>query len=199
MELVGFGFDIEADNLYLQSKKIWTIHFKSFDGRKIKINPFLMTKEEFKKEIEDWLNSFDGVPFVITHNGFGFDLWMLWKFAGIPFIKGYKGKDYIGKKQVILIDTLPMSQFIDPDRFGGHSLEELSKEHGSHKIDFRQKLIDIGYLEKTAPKGAEFQTYHPLMEEYCEQDVEADIKIFFGLVGKMKDLYGDNWQTTPFH
>jgi hypothetical protein len=196
--LKGWCFDIEADNLYIFSTKIWTIHFKSFCGRELIVNPFRESKEETKKKVIEWVESFGKGSLVITQNGFGFDLWMLWKFLDIPFIKGYKGRDYINKTEVVLIDTLALSQFIDPDRFGGHSLEELAKEYGTYKIDFRERLIELGALEKNAPKGAEFSNYHEIMEEYCDQDVLATIKVFNGLVNKFRTIYSMNpWEYAP--
>lgn len=187
--LSGWGFDIEADNLYTESTKIWTIHFKSICGKKMKTNPFSEGVQESRRKVVEWINSFPDNSFAFAHNGFGFDFWMLWKILGIPFIKGYKGKDYIGRKPVVLVDTFAMSQFLDPDRYGGHSLSALSEDYGSHKIDYRDKLIEIGALDKSSPKGYEFSFYHPLMEEYCEQDTEALLSIFLGMYGKLTSLY----------
>lgn len=187
--LSGWGFDIEADGFYLQSTKIWTIHFKSICGRSMRVNPFKEGKEEAKRKTAEWIKSFPDGSFVFAHNGFGFDFWMLWKFLDIPFIKNYKGKDYLGKKVVVLVDTFAMSQFIDPDKFGGHSLDAISQDHGSYKIDYREKLIEVGALDKDSPKGHEFSFYHPLMEDYCEQDTSALVSIFIGFYNKLKELY----------
>ena len=74
----GWYFDIESDGLYLQSKTIWYIKFKTLDGsRSMSVYPF---KEDCKAKILDWINSFEDGALVVQHNGLSFDTWMLWKF-----------------------------------------------------------------------------------------------------------------------
>jgi len=192
--LEGFVFDLEADNLYLQSKNIWTGHFKSLCGKhNLVIQPFREGKEVSRKKVIEYLKNFKEGVFVIGHNHLGYDLWMLWKFLGIPFIKGYKGKDYLFKTVVRFIDTFALSQFLCSDRFGGHSLAALSSTRGSYKIDFRARLIEDGTILKSDPKGEEFRKYHPYMEEYCDQDREATKVVFFDFSEHMSAIYGEYW------
>ena len=78
-EVSGYAFDMEADNFYLQSQKIWIIHFKSLDKqRELSLYPFRQGKEECKRLFMDWHNSFGDCPTVVSYNGIGFDHWMLW-------------------------------------------------------------------------------------------------------------------------
>ena len=115
----GWVFDIEADNLYLESKKIWYMKFKTLDGkRSMSLYPFRENKKDIRKSILEWVNSFSDNSLVIGHNILGYDLWMLWKFFNIEF---KVGKDFIGEKPVQFVDTLYLSMFIGPD-LPSHSL-----------------------------------------------------------------------------
>ncbi len=186
----GWVFDIEADNLYLESKKIWYMKFKTLDGkRSMSLYPFRENKKDIRKSILEWVNSFSDNSLVIGHNILGYDLWMLWKFFNIEF---KVGKDFIGEKPVQFVDTLYLSMFIEPD-LPSHSLAYLSGGSDAEKIDYRQGLIEIGLLEKTAKKGEEFKFFHESMVPYCDQDIEANISVFKRQVEKMKNIYGNNW------
>lgn len=186
----GWVFDIEADNLYLESKKIWYMKFKTLDGkRSMSLYPFRENKKDIRKSILEWVNSFSDNSLVIGHNILGYDLWMLWKFFNIEF---KVGKDFIGEKPVQFVDTLYLSMFIEPD-LPSHSLAYLSGGSDAEKIDYRQGLIELGLLEKTAKKGEEFKFFHESMVPYCDQDIEANISVFKRQVEKMKNIYGNNW------
>lgn len=186
----GWVFDIEADHLYLESKKIWYMKFKTLDGkRSMSLYPFRENKKDIRKSILEWVNSFSDNSLVIGHNILGYDLWMLWKFFNIEF---KVGKDFIGEKPVQFVDTLYLSMFIEPD-LPSHSLAYLSGGSDAEKIDYRQGLIELGLLEKTAKKGEEFKFFHESMVPYCDQDIEANISVFKRQVEKMKNIYGNNW------
>lgn len=186
----GWVFDIEANNLYLESKKIWYMKFKTLDGkRSMSLYPFRENKKDIRKSILEWVNSFNDNSLVIGHNILGYDLWMLWKFFNIEF---KVGKDFLGEKPVQFVDTLYLSMFIEPD-LPSHSLAYLSGGSESEKIDYRQGLIELGLLDKTSKKGEEFKFFHESMVPYCDQDIEANISVFKRQVEKMKNIYGDNW------
>ena len=56
----GWCFDIEADNLYLKSSKIWYIKLKTFDGsRSLQVFPFRVGNAKAKSMLEDWIDSFE--------------------------------------------------------------------------------------------------------------------------------------------
>lgn len=189
----GWVFDYEADNLYLLASKAWYAKFKSLDGsRSLSVYPFRETKEETKAKIIEWVDSFPDGSLVVAHNHLGFDLWLQWKLLGIKPRVGKQGKDWIGDKHVQFIDTYILSQYLNPDS-PFHSLAYLSSGSDSEKMDFRQRLIEQGLMQKTDPKGHEFTFWSDLMVEYCDDDVDATIGVFNKLWKKAVELYKDAW------
>lgn len=194
----GWVYDIEADNLYLLSKKIWYIRFKSLDGSKtLSIHPFKQSKEKTQQQIQEWLNLFDDGCFVAGHNILGYDMWMLWKHLEINPKVMKNGKDYFGEKRVQYIDTLILSQYVNPDS-QAHSLEYLARGSEDEKMDYRSKLVEAGVMVGNEPKGHEFTFYHPIMDSYCDDDVDANIGVLKRLWAKAKEMYKDNWIHTSF-
>ncbi len=197
MDLDGFVFDIEVDNLYLFCKKVWYIRFTSLDKSKsLSVFPFREDLSECKKKIEDFVNSFSDGCFVVGHNILGFDLWVLWKILGIKPVVGKKGDFFCGKP-VKFVDTFVLSQLINPDS-PKHSLEYLSGgEENGGKIDYRQRLISLGVMDGTEPKGHEFSFFHKEIVPYCDRDVESNIGVFFDLYKKGEKLYTEFKQEWP--
>ena len=195
----GWIGDLEADNLYLASTKIWYFNFTSLDKkRSLKVHPFRQSVEETKKQIEEWLDSFPDGHYVVFHNGLGYDFWVFWKLLGIIPRIGKGGKDYLGSKHVQVIDTYVLSMFISPDS-PQHSLAYLSSGSEDEKMDFRKQLIELGALPKDAPKGAEFKQWHDLMETYCDDDVAAGMGVLSRLWKKAQEMYGEaNWPHPSF-
>lgn len=189
----GWLFDIEADNLYLLSKKVWYMRFKSLDGSKtMYLHPFRQPKEYVKEKILEWINSFNDGAIVAGHNILGYDTWMLWKFFGIKPVVGKGGKDYFGGKQVQFVDSLILSQYLQPDLMK-HSLEYLARGSEDEKMDYRVKLVEAGVMIGNEPKGHEFSFYHDIMPSYCDDDVDANIGVLKKLWKQAKEMYGDNW------
>ena len=188
----GFYYDIEADNLYLYSTKIWYIKFKSLDGTKeLKVWPF--REDDAAQKITEWVEQFPDNCLVVFHNGLSFDSWMLWKFFGIQPKVGKKGKDYFGEKPVVYVDTFVLSQYLQPD-LPSHSLAYLSAGSEEEKMDFRKALVDAGLMVGNEPKGHEFSFYSDVMESYCDVDVDSGIGVFKRLWKKAKEMYGeDKW------
>ena len=187
---------MESDNFYLLSKKIWYIKFKSFDGTKeLKVWPF--RDKDAKQKILSYIGQFPDDCYVGFHNGLGFDSWMLWKFFGIQPKVGKKGKDYIGDKPVIYVDSYVLSMYLQPDN-QSHSLAYLSHGQEKEKIDFRQKLVEARLMIGNEPKGHEFSFYSDLMEEYCDMDVDSGIDVLKRLWKKAQDLYGELWVHPSF-
>lgn len=120
---------------------------------------------------------------IIGHNILDFDLLVLKLCYGLD----YKIADQctIDGKPVEIIDTLVVSKTLNPDRYGGHSLDEWGKRMGLEKIDWRQRAIDLGLIEYGAPRGAEFGQYHPEMLAYNERDVRVNVKTYFALLEEM--------------
>lgn len=187
--LDGFYFDIETDGLYLQSSKIWYAKFKSLDGKR-ELALFPHKDKDAANKLMQWVSKYTDGCYVVSHNGLGFDLWALWKLMGIKPVVGKAGKDYLGGKHVTFIDTYVLSMYINPDS-KGHSLEFLASGNENEKMNFRQKLIDQGLMDKAAPKGYEFSFFSDVMVEYCDADVEAGIGVFNKLWADAKALYKD--------
>lgn len=194
----GFVYDIEADALYLLSTKIWYIRFKSLDGSKtLSIHPFKQSKEKTQQQIQDWLDLFEDGCLVVGHNILGYDMWMLWRHLGFAPKVMKNGKDYFGNKRVQYIDTFVLSQYINPDS-QSHSLEYLARGSEDEKMDYRTKLVEAGAMVGNEPKGHEFSFYHPLMDSYCDDDVDANIGVGKRLWVKAKEMYKDGWIHTSF-
>lgn len=194
----GWVYDIEADNLYLLSKKIWYIRFKSLDGSKtLSIHPFKQSKEKTQQQIQEWLNLFDDGCLVVGHNILGYDMWMLWKHLEIKPKVMKNGKDYFGNKRVQYIDTFILSQYVNPDS-QSHSLEYLARGSDDEKMNYRAKLVESGVMVGNEPRGHEFSFYHPLMDMYCDDDVDANIGVGKRLWARAKEMYKEDWVHTSF-
>lgn len=183
--------DIEANGLldettvdYLSSPyklkdtfKIWCIVCQDIDTKQI--HKFVLddvyTKfPEFSKQIKT----------LIVHNGIDYDLLVLKLALGLDYTIF---PDTFDNRYVEIIDTMVWSKCLNPDRFGGHSLDEWGKRVGYNKIDWRQEAIDLGLIEYNAPKGAEFLQFHPNMVDYCVRDNEVTCLTYF----KLEEEKGD--------
>lgn len=191
--VIGWKGDVETDNLYLQCTKMWYLRLSSLDdSRSIKLYPYRMSHSEMQVAMTEWIDSFPDGALVVFHNGLGFDFWTFWKLYGIVPRVGKRSKDWLGDKHVQFIDTFVLSMYLNPDS-PQHSLEYLATGSEDEKMDFRAKLIEAGALAKDAQKGEEFRQYHPLMDEYCDDDVAALGGVFKRLWAKAVELYGDSW------
>ena len=137
-------------------------------------------KEEITKE---WLiSALSDCEVLIAHNGIKFDFLVLKLFGVFDYHVGYiNEQDTLFGKPVKFVDTLIYSRLFNPDRQGGHSLDNWGNCLNNLKIDYRQTLIDNELLDKHAKKGEEFQFYTPLMLEYCIQDTYTNISTYLEL------------------
>lgn len=196
--LNGWYLDAEADNLYLQGKTVWYIRVTSLDKtRTLAIKPFEIGNKEAKKLLEEWIESFDDGAYVCFHNGLGYDAWMMWKFFDIKPRVGKNGKDFLGDKHVQFIDTYVLSMYLQPN-LPLHSLEYLASGSEDEKMAFRAKLVELGVIPQNAPKAAEFAHWHPLMGDYCDDDVAAGIGVLTRLWAKALEMYKDKWLHPSF-
>lgn len=198
-EVVGWAGDIEADDLYLKSTKIWNIRLYSLDRKRtLLLHPFRESVDSIRMQLVEWVNSFPDGHLVVFHNGLGYDFWALWRHLGIVPRVGKKGKDWLGGKHVQFVDTYVLSMYLNPDN-PRHSLEYLASGSEDEKMAFRAKLIEAGVIPADAAKGAEFKQFHPLMDEYVDDDVKALIGVFYKLWGQAKERYGEsNWIHSSF-
>lgn len=183
LEVVG---DIEANDLlnhksidYLSSpyklKDSFTIHCASF----IDINT--NDTYDFDPDNIHLIPEFLGdCSRLIFHNGINYDYLAMKLFFNLD----YKINEVVGEKdiwdgrEVELDDTLVMSKVLNPDRFGGHSIEAYGKRFGYPKIDWRKRAEELDLCKRTDPAGAEFKTYHPEMLVYCKKDTEIGLKVY---------------------
>lgn len=166
----------------LPSFKIHCIVAKDIDTGEI----FTFAQEEVKTKFPDF---FKKATFVVAHNQINFDLLAIKLYLGIDYTVA--DQDLINGSPVVIWDSLVVSKVLNPDRYGGHSIEAWGKTLGLEKIDWRAKAIECGYITKDAPNGAEFKEYSPEMLEYCVRDVEVNHKVFNALIKEWGDW---DWQ-----
>ena len=125
----------------------------------------------------------DNIDTIIGANIINYDLLVLKAACGMDYTVG---PDTWCGKPVKIIDTLILSKTLNPDR-KGHSIEYFGELLGEPKIDWRGKAIELGLIPHNAPRGAEFQTYHPEMLVYNKQDVVVNIKTYHYLMKEWGD------------
>jgi hypothetical protein len=133
---------------------------------------------------------------LVAHNGIDYDLLVLKALGLLDYeIDEFDSNNCsINGLKLRIVDTLVLSKTLNPDRYGGHSLDEWGRRVGSEKIDWRKKAIELGLIEWNAPKGAEFQQYHPEMLKYCAQDTLSNVHAY----KKMMQEWGDWAWEGPF-
>jgi hypothetical protein len=187
----GYVFDLEGDNLYLGCKKIWYGNFKSLDGtRSLSVHPFQEGNEEAQGKILEWIHSFSDKALCCSFNGLSYDHFVLWRLLGLKPTVGKGGKDYFADKEVIFFDAFYNAQFLNPN-LPEFSLAALSRGSSAEKIDYRERLVQAGAMIGNEVKGFEFSFYNPLMDEYCDADVEATRVLVLKQLAELKELYGD--------
>jgi len=187
-------FDFEANDLYLKADTIWYGRFKTLDGKRtLSVYPFKDGYEESARKVKEWIHSFDDGALVFGFNSLGYDLWLQWKLLGIIPRVGKGGKDWLDGKIIQNVDCYILSQYLNPDN-KAHSLGYLSSGSENEKMAYRQKLIELGVMTGKEDKGHEFTFWHPLMAEYCDDDVDATIGVAFKLWKQAEDIYTkDKW------
>lgn len=132
-----------------------------------------------KAQEKAFIEKFNTLDHIIGHNIVDYDLLALKLYFKIEYI--IDEQCTLNGRPVRITDTLVLSKVLNPDRYGGHSLDEWGKRLGELKIDWRAVAIELGLIESNAPKGAEFQKYHPKMLEYNEQDCKTNVKLYWHL------------------
>ncbi len=165
--------------------KIWVVSLFNIDTEKqyTLVNEAI-TKDAVSEILKDCTE-------LIAHNGFKFDFPILEMFGLITYTIDSQGNSTLNGNPCKFIDTLIWSRLFYPDRFGGHSLKAWGDKISLPKIDYRLTLINKGKLTKDSPKGAEFLSFFPEMEEYCNNDVEVCCLIYQEL---LKESENKVWQ-----
>lgn len=115
---------------------------------------------------------------VVGHNFIEFDILALKLWYGLDYSIKY---NTWGCVPFEVKDTLVISKTLNADRFGGHSLDNLSKSVGVRKIDFRPKT----------PKHLKFKYFAADMLYYCIRDVVVNTKVYKALE---KESEGWGWE-----
>lgn len=129
--------------------------------------------KDFKKYILE-----NKIEKVIAHNQINFDLLV----GKLEDDMDYEiEKDLWCGKEVCFEDTLVISKTLNPDRFGGHSLDALAEKTGDKKVQFRKHLHEsVRYLDFAAD-----------MLYYNIKDVKANTGVYHWL---KKEQGQWNWQ-----
>jgi hypothetical protein len=170
---VDVFLDAEADDLLPFAKNVWVVVVKIMglpaeDEKSFRI---LRTKEELLRIIDS-----GALNRVYFHNGLGYDLNLLRSCWGIPFTVGANGEDTWNGQPVRFVDTLHLSQYNNPDRLGGHSVDNLS-------------AVINGVSRKVA--NEDWSQFTPLMLERCKVDCIEGEKIANYLLREAEELYRD--------
>lgn len=127
------------------------------------------------RPLKDFPNFVKWIPegsTIIGHNQINYDLLAVKLYFGIPYevergMDTPYGDDTWDGKPVVFDDTMVRSKTLNPDRYGGHSLDNLSSESEDQKMDFRPGVpSDIRFLHF----GADMLYYN-----IC--DVKANIAV----------------------
>lgn len=127
-------------------------------------------------EFRDWVRA-NKIGKVIAHNGINYDLLVLKLYFGMDYSVVPDSWD---GEPVEIEDTLVLSRTLNPDRFGGNSLDNLSKLCSVRKVEFRKHI--------SATKR--FKVFAPDMLYYCIYDVRSNTKVYEMLELERKQ---DNW------
>jgi len=155
-------FDLEADGLYddkinkdgsvsLAATKIHCIVTKDIDTGEVR-------KYDYKF-LHQGIRLLELVNELICHNCIDYDLRLIKK-----LYPSFKPK-------ALILDTLILSQLLNPDRKGGHSLGQYGEELGIKK-----------------PEHEDWSKFSPEMLHRCTEDVEINHKVYDKL---MSEAYED--------
>ena len=148
--------DIETTAIGNKSPKIWlawTLDIsKDFDGDGD--SPWSYWESPFA--LKEYLTAFDEV---IAHNGIGFD---------IPTLNKLWGCNVLPERTV---DTLVMSQLLEPSRPQGHSLASWGAALGYPKMDYKARWEETMERKEKYSGECYDNPVEWLNKEYCKQDV----------------------------
>lgn len=170
----------------------------NFDGRRYeeKDEKYTYVLEEYTpqdythfplNELKDFVNAegrFKNNPKyhiteIVGHNIINYDLLAIKLFYKLPYSVKY---NTWGRSNVRITDTMILSKVLNPDRFGGHSLDVLSQKAGGDiKIDFRKEI----------PIEWRFKTFAADMLYYCIYDNKSNTSVYNMLMEEWGDY--DKW------
>jgi len=144
-------FDIEANGFYEEADTIWCICAKELEtGRTYQYDP---------KFLHQGLRLLEMADELIGHNIIDYDLRLLKK-----IYPGFKPK-------CLVLDTMILSQILNQERPGGHSLAAAGERYGRSK-----------------PEHEDWSQFSPEMLHRCSEDVEINTLLYDEL---MQEAYED--------
>lgn len=159
-------FDAEGNNLNPFCDTIHVVCLKAVGRERMYT---IHTPEELRKLIPYAEN-------VIGHNTLSYDLWAFSRVWDIPFCVDPAGKDTWDGHAVRFVDTLHLSQFLNPDRVGGHSVEA-----------WAERLTGV----PAKVQNDDWSVLTQNMIERCRSDVLIQEGIYVSLMKEMQELYGE--------
>lgn len=149
-----------------KESKLWCIVFRNLDNKEQKVS--LKLTECTQKRLKELCAP---VEEIAGHNIVAFDLPALQLFGVLDYSIGYPGKSStLFGNPVKISDTWVWSQLLNPDRPGGHSLKNLSKNSEDSKTSHE-----------------DFSQYSDEMLQYCEEDTLANVSVYFDLMEEKGD------------
>lgn len=138
-------FDIETDGLYHDGTVFhcgYIFDVETGDRWGYRPHQFL-----------DFISKLGEADVVVGHNIIDFDL---------AFLK----KIHPELKEFLACDTLCLSRFLEPDRYGGHSLKAWGERLGDSKGSYSEDTENA------------WDVFSEDMFEYCEQDVSLTLQLY---------------------
>lgn len=169
-------------------------HSLTVEGKTYNLEAGYVPVDYVHRQLNEFPKFIEALPensTVIAHNQINFDLLAVKLYWGIPYeverdmsIDSSLGDDYWAGKKVIFDDTLVRSKTLNPDRFGGHSLDNLSQKGDVQKIAFRKHL----------PQEERFLHFGPDMLYYNIFDVKSNRSVAKLLDEEQQQFdWGDKW------
>lgn len=160
-------FDLETDGFVDTMTTIWSC------GIGCPVTGEVTTYTDYSDDypsLAEGLQRLKDADRVVAHNLIGFDFWALRKLH----------PDVITLNKCW--DTLIVSQLLDPER-RSHAIKSFGAEYGSPKGDFKN------FLMEPEPDKTRAEVFKQMFD-YCEIDVEINIRIYRELQKQLKaDLY----------
>lgn len=150
--------DIETTAIGNKTPKIWLAWTKDISDER---GPHVDATGTWRywgapKELKEYLTTFDEV---IAHNGIGFD---------IPTLNKLWGCNVLPEQTV---DTLVLSQLLEPSRPQGHSLAAWGVSLGYPKVDYKGRWEELKGRREEYSGECYNDPIDWLNKEYCKQDV----------------------------
>ncbi|MCK9530395.1 MAG: DNA polymerase [Gammaproteobacteria bacterium] len=130
--------------------------------------------EDFPSFVEENMENCE----IIAHNQINYDLLTCKLYYGMDYT--VEEDSWMGNK-VDFVDTLVLSKTLNPDRFGGHSLDNLSSKTGVQKVEFRKHI----------PQAERFKHFAPDMLYYNVYDCLSNLEVYHYL---KTEAEGWNWE-----